>query len=533
MSLAAPTFLELATWADDERATWLASLTGEELLGLQRAWWFNARPDQLWHPGPETWTVACAGRGWGKTRWAVETCLAWAVTPVATDGHMLFVGATGFDVAATMLYGKSGFMTLGQQTPGMRVRHYKGRYEVVKVEGQQATGRWSETCAIRLASAEVPDRIRGPDVGRAWYDELGAFHLERDEANVWAQRRFVLRSPVAGGPKGLVSMTPRANAAVRDLYADCYEPRCTGCGRQAPRSAVFELRRCAGCGAEFWPDIRIITGSTYDNAANLAEEALANINRLKGTRLYEQEAHGRLIEDIEGALFHQHTFQFLRSELRRGADGGQDTHEQLVRRELGIHMVVVAVDPSGSTSKTACESGVVVVGKQGYSDTTAVVCEDATVRPEDVPAGKTMASTYARAAVLAAMRWGAEFIVIETNYGGDAVVQVLQSTVDIVWAETGCLDPKPRVIDVWAHASKSKRAEFMSVEQEAGRVHYLVMHGEDGRTKYALLIASATGFSPHDDTSKRDRLDAMVHGHKAIHDPSAGGGTGWLPVMPA
>lgn len=526
---AAPTFAELATLLDGERDAFVASLSDEELFSLQRAWWFWARPDQLWKTGPETWTVACAGRGWGKTRWAVETCLAWSADTTATDGHMLFVGATGFDVAATMLYGKSGFITLGAQTPGIRVRHYKGRYEVVKVEGQQSTGRWSETCAVRLASAEVPARIRGPDVGRGWYDELGAFHLERDEANVWAQRRFVLRSPVVGGAKGLVSMTPVANDAVRELYADCYAPRCTGCGLQAARSAVFELRRCS-CGVEFWPEIRIVTGSTYDNAANLGADALANINRLKGTRLFEQEAHGRLIEDVQGALFHQHTFKFLQSQLRRG-DGGQDTHEQRVRRELAIHTVVVAVDPSGSTSKKACESGIVVVGKQGFGeDVMAVVCEDATIRPEDVPAGRTMSSTYARAAAMAAMRWGAGAIAIETNNGGDAVTQVLESAIDAVWREMNCEDPRPRVIEIWAHVDKGKRAEFMAVEQEAGRVVYLVLHGEDGRTKWALLTASATGFSPQVTGGKRDRLDAVVHGHRAVHDP-ASLGSGGLPVV--
>lgn len=531
--IAAPTFLELSQWGDEERAEFIEGLDDEDLFALQRAWWFWARPDQLWSPGPETWTVACAGRGWGKTRWAVETCLAWSIDPTATDGHMLFVGATGFDVAATMLYGKSGFMTLGAQTPGLRTRHYKGRYEVVKVEGQQASGRWQETCAIRLASAEVPDRIRGPDVGRAWYDELGAFHLERDEANVWAQRRFVLRAPVPSDPKGLVSMTPKATDAVRDLFADCFEPRCPSCGKRVARQLVFEERRCAECDVSFWPDIRIIAGSTFDNAANLSPAALVDINRLRGTRLYEQEAHGRLIQDVEGALFHQHTFLFLQSELRRGASYGRDTHEQAVRRELGIHGVVVAVDPSGSTSKKACESGIVVVGKQGHGDSVmAVVCEDATIRPEDVPSGRTMSSTYARAAAEAALRWGAEVIAIETNNGGDAVLQVLESAIDAVWRESQPEDPKPRVIEIWAHASKGKRAEFMAVEQEAGRVVYLVLHGEDGRTKWALLTASATQFSPQSsDGTKRDRLDAVVHGHRAVHDPSSLG-AGWVPILP-
>lgn len=532
MTVAAPTFHELALMPDGEREAFVASLSSEELLSLQRAWWFWARPDQLWSPGPERWTVACKGRGSGKTRWAVETCLVWSADAEQTSGHMLFVGATNFDVQATMLYGESGFVRLGQITPGMRVRHYKGRYEIVKVEGQGPTGRWQETCAVRLASAEAPDRIRGPHVGRAWYDELGAFHLDRADDNVWAQRDFVLRAPVAGGAKGLVSMTPKSTDAIRELFADCYEPRCPRCNKRVAKSSVFEERSCPACDVAFWPDIRIITGSTFDNAANIDPAMLAAISKLRGTRLYEQEAKGGLIEDVQGALFQQHTFKTLQSQLRRGHGSPLDTHEQQVRRELGLHTVVVAVDPSGSTSKSACESGVVVVGKQGFDDTVmAVVCEDATVRPEDVQRGRTMASAYSRAAAEAAMRWGAESIVIETNYGGDATIETLESAIETVWRESGCEAARPRVLAVWAHASKAKRAEFMAVEQEAGRVVYLVMHGEDGRAKWALLTASATGFSPLTDSGKRDRLDAVVHGHRAVHDP-ASLGSGGLPVVP-
>src|SRR5690606_26894427 len=206
-----PTFAELARMDPAEVDAFLKALDPDELQALQHAWWFWARPEQVWRPGPEIWTVTMAGRGFGKTRWAVETCLAWAVDEKQTDGHMLIVGSTVNDVQGTMLYGKSGLMTLGRERAGLGLRHYKGRYETVKVSIPQGKG-WKETCAIRFCSAEKPDRMRGPDVGRMWYDELGTFPLQRAADNVWAQRAFVLRSPVAGGPKGIVSMTPKPTA---------------------------------------------------------------------------------------------------------------------------------------------------------------------------------------------------------------------------------------------------------------------------------------------------------------------------------
>lgn len=526
------TFLELSRLPREARDTFLGSLTGDELQTLKRCWPFWARPEQLWEAGPETYTVACAGRGWGKNRWAVETTLGWAADEAQTGGYMLFVGATNNDVQSTMLYGESGFVTLGSITPGLRVRHYKGRLEVIKVSAQSSTGRWRETCNIRFASAETPDRMRGPSVGRIWYDELGTFPLHRADDNVWAQRTFVLRKPVAGGIKGIVSMTPKPTDEIRELFAECYEPRCPGCGVRAEKSRAFERRTCA-CGRTFWPDVRIVGGSIFDNVAHVDPAMLSAVERLKGTRLYEQEARGVLIEDVAGALFHQHTFSMLFSQLRRSDRGDpRDTHEQAVRRELLLTSVIVAVDPSGSVSKTACESGVVVVARQGQvGEITAVVCEDASVRPEDVQAGHTMTATYARAAAEAAWRWGAEAIAIETNYGGDATIEVLNSAVNSVWRERGEGQERPQVIAVWAHASKRQRAGFMSIEQSSTptRVRYLVLQGEDAQSKWAPLKASLTSFSPLVDTGKRDRMDAVVHGHRVVHDPAAVG-TGWIPI---
>src|SRR5690606_31393768 len=151
----------------------------------------------------------------------------------------------------------------------------------VKVSIPQGKG-WKETCAIRFCSAEKPDRMRGPDVGRMWYDELGTFPLQRAADNVWAQRAFVLRSPVAGGPKGIVSMTPKPTPDVIALEDDAYSPACPAirgglpCNTRVPELREFAERTCPKCGHKFWPEFRIVTGSSHANRANLAPEMLRN-----------------------------------------------------------------------------------------------------------------------------------------------------------------------------------------------------------------------------------------------------------------
>jgi len=77
-----------------------------------------------------------------------------------------------------------------------------------------------------------------------------------------------------GNPRVLVTTTPRAVPLIKELVA-----------------------RDDG-------SVIVTRGSTYENAANLSENALRELRRrYEGTRIGRQELYGEVIEDIEGALW--------------------------------------------------------------------------------------------------------------------------------------------------------------------------------------------------------------------------------------
>src|SRR5258707_902759 len=52
------------------------------------------------------------------------------------------------------------------------------------------------------------------------------------------------------------------------------------------------------------PTVRVTRGSTFDNAANLADSALAVLRaKYEGTRLGRQELAGEIVDALEGALW--------------------------------------------------------------------------------------------------------------------------------------------------------------------------------------------------------------------------------------
>src|SRR5499427_7672679 len=83
-----------------------------------------------------------------------------------------------------------------------------------------------------------------------------------------------------------------------------------------------------------WDDIRITTGSTYDNAAHLSADFLKKVRELyEGTRLGRQELQGAMILDPQNALFKDDWL----------------IHDE-VAEDL-IEQVTVGVDPSGGSDE--------------------------------------------------------------------------------------------------------------------------------------------------------------------------------------
>ena len=243
----------------------LAELTEHEIaIALWKAKWHSqARPKQLapdkQTPEWRTWGI-CTGRGFGKTlsgaNWmgleaAQRPNTFWhVIAPTHQDArYVCFEGATGLlSVIPPILFKPEDY---SRSVPELRL--------------------WNGA-VIRGFAGDSPDRLRGPQCHGAWCEELAAW-LYPEEA--WSNMIFGLR--LGKNPRVMWTTTPRPTAFMRE--------------RMAQRDAV------------------IVTGSIFDNAENLPASLLAEIEQYRGTKIWEQEALGHLIDPEEGGIIKRSQWQ--------------------------------------------------------------------------------------------------------------------------------------------------------------------------------------------------------------------------------
>lgn len=227
---------------------------------------------------------------------------------------------------------------------------------------------WPNGAVAQIFSAHEPDALRGPQFDAAWVDELAKWKKGQE---AWDQLQFALR--LGRDPQQIVTTTPQNVPVLKSILK---HP--TTVASHAPTDA---------------------------NRAYLAKSFLDEVQaRYGGTRLGRQELDGMLVEDVEGALW---TSAML--------DGCRD------ETPLTLSRIVVAVDPPMTGGAEADECGIVVVGVQAEGPPAqwrAVVLEDASLRGSP--------TEWARAAVAAVQRHGADRIVAEVNQGGDLVEQMIR-----------------------------------------------------------------------------------------------------------
>lgn len=295
---------------------------------------------------------------------------------------------------------------------------------------------WPNGATAQLFSAHSPETLRGPQFDAVWADELAKWPKAAD---TWDMLQFGLR--LGTSPRACVTTTPRRSVMLRDLLAQG-----TTVSTHAPTQA---------------------------NRANLAASFLAEIDeRYGGTALGRQEIDGVLLNDIEGALW-------TLSDLAR---------IQVVDPPL-CDRIVVAIDPPGASHAGADECGIVVAGVTmtgPVRDWHVVVLEDATV-------SAARPSVWAKAAIAAMHRHGADRLVAEVNQGGDMVEAVLRQ-----------VDPLVSYRSVHASKGKVARAEPVAALYEQGRVSHV-----RGLTALEDQMTQMTpqGF---DGKGSPDRVDALV-----------------------
>ncbi|WP_368346386.1 DNA-packaging protein [Pelagovum sp. HNIBRBA483] len=295
---------------------------------------------------------------------------------------------------------------------------------------------WPNGATAQLFSAHDPESLRGPQFDAAWADELAKW---KNGQETWDMLQFCLR--LGDDPRAVITTTPRKSPVLREILA-----RPSTVTTHAPTDA---------------------------NRANLAAGFLEEVTRrYGGTRLGRQELEGELLDDLEGALW---TAQML----------GQAR----VSAAPPLSRIVVAVDPPVSGHQGSDDCGIVVAG---------IVCEGppqswCSYVLEDATVSAATPEVWARAALEAVARHGADRLVAEVNQGGALVETVIRQ-----------IDPLVPFRAVRATHGKAARAEPVAALYEQGRVRHL-----EGLTALEDQMGQMcrTGFAGR---GSPDRVDALV-----------------------
>ena len=220
---------------------------------LEADWQSTARPEQLAPDGNWATWVYCGGRGTGKTRSGAEWVRSLA--EAASVARIALVGPTASDVRDVMVEGESRLLAIAPNSN-------RPVYEPSK---RRLT--WPSGVQAAMFSSEEPERLRGPQHGAAWADELAAWRNVKD---TWSNLQFGLR--LGKRPRQVVTTTPRPIPLLKALIKD---------------------------------DNTVTTrGTTYDNKDNLAPSFFSQIVRqYEGTRLGRQELNAEILDDVPGALW--------------------------------------------------------------------------------------------------------------------------------------------------------------------------------------------------------------------------------------
>lgn len=295
---------------------------------------------------------------------------------------------------------------------------------------------WPNGATAQVFSAHEPDSLRGPQFDAAWVDELAKW---KKAGEAWDQLQFALR--LGENPRQVVTTTPQNVGALKDILKN--------------------------------PSTVMTHAPTDANRAYLAASFLEEVQaRYSGTTQGAQELQGLLVEDVDGALWSAVTIEACRV-----------SEPPLCKR------IVVAVDPPVTGHAGSDECGIIVVGAvtdgppQNWR---AVVLEDASVKGASP-------GQWARAAIAAMERHGADRLVAEVNQGGDLVEGVIRQ-----------IDPLVPFRAVRASRNKATRAEPVSALYEQGRVSHV--------KGLATLEGQMFQMTPQGYLGKGspDRVDALV-----------------------
>jgi predicted phage terminase large subunit-like protein len=218
----------------------------------------------------------------------------------------------------------------------------------------------------------------------------------------------------------------------------------------------------------------ITTGSTFDNADNLADTYLEDVRRrYEGTRLGEQELYAKILPENEGALW---TLAMIDA-------------AQVARNEVPpLIRTVVAVDPAVSSNVESDHTGIVVAG----------ICEQGKAYVLGDYTFKGSPETWANKTIELYHKFSCSRIVYESNQGKDLIPSLFKT-----------IDENLPLKGVHASTAKIARAEPVSALYEQGKVFH-VRNPEDTEASLKELERQMTSYEPLGKHKSPDRYDAMV-----------------------
>ena len=402
----------------ETRAAFIRDLSDDEYQAVNWFYALQARDKQLPPPGNWFCWLLLSGRGFGKTRTGAEWVKHWAMTG---PQHIAIVGQTKGDVRDTMIeVGESSLLKISD--PWFMPEYQSSKRRIVWPNGATAT----------IYSGDEPGQLRGPQHDRAWVDELAKFLYPQE---TWDMLELGLR--LGERPQVVVTTTPRPIKIIKELAAD--------------------------------PGTVMTTGTTYENEDNLSPAFIRRImDRYEGTRLGQQELHGRILDDDPRALWGREMLEASR-----------------VTETPDLSRIVVAVDPHATSGQT----GIIVIGEGRVSKEQHLYVLDDVTPPEGAKPEQ-----WGAAAVSAYHKWGADALVAEINNGGDMVERVIRTIPN---------GGRVHYVTVRATRGKYTRAEPISALWEQSRGHMVGYYSE--------LEDQLCTYVPGE-TDSPDRLDAMVWG---------------------
>lgn len=540
-----PRLAELAQLEPADRAAFVRSLSPDALRWLPYLWEFWARPEQVWRPGPEMITLYQAGRGWGKTRVGAQAViwvadhpeeLGFGRPPLTESAPIIaLVARTAHDAIATMIKGPSG------------IRACSPPWNMPRFMPSEKCLIWPNGMRAYYFTAERPETLRGPNIGFAWADEVAFFRALRGfTVSALENIEQALRR---GLGKAVYTTTPVPNAAMFGLH-ERSKPRAATVPRpdkvvhrpaasavttkQSELDALIDaLNPGASQVAEQLelviaeappapprpPDVRIVRGSSLDNAANVRRDWIEAQRAKRGTQLGRQEVDGELLTGNPRTMFPYELLNRRRVALDREGDIRPEEKMQpgetvpgYLRRVLDLVRVCIACDPNGSEDPEGAEFGIQVAGTNRKGREFSL---------EDL-SGHHSHFEWPRIVYEAALVWRADAIVAEVNYGGKMIEAALETYIRRLMDARQPYRSVPYV-GVRAEGGKVERLKVFAQAYDAGLVYSV------GDPSYwAPLEAQLHAIDPAVDPDKQvarievngrvetlrfDRTDARVWAH--------------------